>query len=244
MRRIYLCLSFFTFSGFLSAQTQPFEQSYQSVRLTAGIHSGYLRNSSLRTFIDAYNTNITGTKAGYLQSPVGWDMGFSWSLLQMNWGNHRGTTRASLPNEQTRIFGWQNNYVSVFGLVPFRKINATLGIGMTAYFMKFIANMRYPNGEISRTKEYILNGTYKGLSANAALRLEKYFGHPGENGFSVWLQYMGPFANASSSSLSDYNGAKNTLQVGNNSIVDLTINGKTKGFMLGVNYNYQLQFGR
>lgn len=191
----------------------------------------------MNAFIDEYN-NVNNTSARYLRNLAGYELGFGWSLLQIQAGGHRLGQSIPLENGRKRHFRFQNEYLNVLGSFRFPNTKLNVGIGMTAYFQRFIAFMEYPNGEISRAKENPLNGTYKALSANWALRLERPFSMEKSKGFTAWVHYTAPFP-GTTGNFTDYNGAKGALNPGNNALTSLEINGNTRGFIFGISWYYK-----
>ena len=240
MKKSLFILFVLLYSQYMSAQKFEDLDLYR-LDFSAGINTSYIQNKSMESYFDTYNkNNFANPDDGFtnLRMLSGYELGVKWNYLSLHYGQHTKSQWRDISNGVQRQFRLINNYVNVLASFEIGKSKTKISFGMNAYYSKFIAQVIYPNGEISRGLDYNLNGTYKGWALNGALRIEKGLGSNDKKFFSLYCQFTGPVA-GTASDYNDFNSGKGALNTGNNAITRLDFKSEFRGLIFGLNYNFR-----
>lgn len=239
MKKIILVLIGISFFQIVVAQKFEDLDLYH-LDFSVGVHSSFLRNKTLDNYISTYNKN----NASVLKSDFnnfrmlnGFEVGIKWNYLSMNYGQHSQSQWREISNNVERQFRLNGSYVNVLGTFEIGKSKTRISMGLNSYSSKFIAQVKYPNGEKSRGQDYNLNGTYKGKSLNGSIRVEKRLGKREKNFPSFFVQFTG-LIKGTDSGYTDFNSGKAALNTGNNAITSIDAKAGFTGFFFGLNFNF------
>lgn len=238
MKKIALLFIGLTF--FQSVLAQKFEDlNLARLDFSFGIHSSYLKNESLDNYLKAYNTSNAATLSkefNNFRMLNGCEIGVKWNYLSIHYGQHTAAQWRGVSNDVERQFRVINSYVNVLGTFEVGPSKTRISIGLNTINSRFIAQVKYPNGEISRGMDYRLNGTYKGKALNGTLRIEKKLQKKEIKYFSIFAQFTGLIKDTESF-YTDFNSSKAALNTGNNAITKLDAKAGFTGLLFGLNYN-------